>query len=92
MSIPAALVADIGGTKATFAIADLATLQLSCVRSYPCRNFSSPEAVFTGYRSDIGSVPGLAAIAVAGPVAEGRVRMTNLDWVIGPQRVFSLAC
>lgn len=82
MSGGAAVVADIGGTKGRFAIADLESLRLSCVRSYSCAHFASPEAVFTGYRRDAGELPSLAAIAVAGPVAGGRVRMSNLDWEI----------
>ena len=82
MSGGAAVVADIGGTKGRFAIADLESLRLSCVRSSSCAHFASPEAVFTGYRRDAGELPSLAAIAVAGPVAGGRVRMSNLDWEI----------
>ena len=36
-----ALVADIGGTNARFALADLETLELSEIRQFPCAEHAS---------------------------------------------------
>jgi glucokinase len=80
-----ALVADIGGTNARFALADPATGRLARVESAPCARFSGPEAALEAYLAALPQRPARAAIAVAGPVVGGAARLTNLGWRIGPE-------
>lgn len=75
-----ALVADIGGTNARLAIADLDTLQLANPVSLRREGFPSLEAVAHSYLRDAAERPRMAAIAVAGPVVGETIRLTNSPW------------
>lgn len=75
-----ALVADIGGTHARFAIADIDELTISHFVSLECRMFSSLRAAIEAYMASIPYRPGMAAFALAAPVDVDEVKMTNLDW------------
>ncbi len=71
------LVGDIGGTHARLALAD-ASLVLSEVRSYPSPNFDSAAQLVERFCRDTGinDLQGVC-LAIAGPVAAGRGRLTN---------------
>ena len=80
-----ALIGDIGGTNARFALhdgdrwRDTATL--------PSSAFGSLEAAVEAYLAGALAATGAArpwrgCLAVAGPVADGVVRVTNLPWVV----------
>jgi len=75
-----ALVADIGGTNARFAVANLDSLALSDVKIAPSRSFASLPAAARAYVSQLASVPTLACFALAGPITGDTVRLTNLAW------------
>lgn len=75
-----ALVADIGGTNARFALADLATLELSEIRQVLCADHPSLEAALGEYLGRLRDPPDQAAIAVAGPVAGANIKLTNSTW------------
>jgi glucokinase len=79
----AALVADIGGTNARFAIADLGTLQLSSRGSFRCAEFPSLQAAAAAYLADFSKRPRAAALAVAAPVLGETVQFTNSSWSFG---------
>lgn len=75
------LVADVGGTNTRVALADGARLLPETVRKYPNANFAGLETVLRTYIADEGDVDcSAAAVAVAGPVRDGRGELTNLDW------------
>ena len=74
------LVADVGGTNARFAIADLATLALSAVEEFQCARHSSLVEAMLAYLDRIDDPPAEAALAVAGPVVGERVSLTNSAW------------
>lgn len=80
------LVGDIGGTKALLALFDEAGAVFE--RRYACAGFGSFAQMLERFRADaraaMGAEPevGSASLGVAGPVSSGRVRLTNLDWVI----------
>jgi glucokinase len=78
-----ALVADIGGTNARLAIADLATLKVSGAASFRCADFPSLEAVAAAFLSAVPERPAAAAFAVAAPVVGDRIRLTNSPWSFG---------
>lgn len=87
MTVLRALVADVGGTKIDFAIAEaprgpqaparIAIARTSRVASAAQSSFESAVTTFlAGERVDV------AVLAVAGPVANGQSQLTNLPWLI----------
>lgn len=82
------LTADVGGTNVRFGVVNhngagnsppLITEQMI----YPCATFESIDVAVERYRKDIDKpLPGIACVAVAGPVKNNHVRMTNRDWMI----------
>ena len=77
-----ALVADIGGTNARFALADLdAPLPtLQHVLSLVAAGFASLQHAAEHYLAQVQQAPRTAAIAVACPVRDDAVRLTNRAW------------
>jgi glucokinase len=74
------VVADIGGTNARFAVADLGTLELSEPRYFICSDHPTLAATTRAYLDTIARPPTFAAIAVVAPVAEEKIRLTNSAW------------
>lgn len=77
-----ALVADIGGTNARFAVADLTTLDLSDIRQVRCAEHPNLEAALGEYLGGLSAHPDRAAIAVAGPVTGAEINLTNSNWSV----------
>lgn len=75
-----ALVADIGGTNARFAVADLESLALSNVLHVPCATHPSLAGAMLDYLKGLRQPPLHAAIAVAAPVTGEEIRLTNSPW------------
>jgi glucokinase len=77
-----ALIADIGGTNARFALTDTqtATPVLREQRSLPAAEFASLQHAAEHYLDVVGVRPTRAAIAVACPVSGDEVRLTNRAW------------
>jgi glucokinase len=75
-----ALVADIGGTNARFALADLATLELTAVRSFLNADHASLSAAIRFYLQDVGETVAHAGLAVAAPLLDDKVQLTNAPW------------
>ena len=81
LGLPAtALVADLGGTNARFAIAELATLGISQVMQFPCTSHRGPDAAIRSYLDQVGARPTHACIAVAAPVMGEEIVFTNSPW------------
>ena len=77
-----AMVADIGGTNARFALTDLAAPQPQLLQQQSLRNaeFASLQHAAEHYLAQVGEKPGRAAIAVACPVGSDEIRLTNRAW------------
>ncbi|MBU1375363.1 MAG: glucokinase [Alphaproteobacteria bacterium] len=75
------LVGDVGGTNARFALVD-AQGHIRNPRSFPCKDYASLDAIVAEYiETTVGKKrPPKAVIAVAGPVMDGEIEFTNLDW------------
>ena len=79
--IPAhALVADIGGTNARFAIADLAALRLRDIRTFPTAEHATLADAMRVYLKDAPEKVDHAGLAVAAPLREDTVKFTNAAW------------
>jgi glucokinase len=76
---------DLGATKTLFALAERAgtTVRLHRERRYEDDAFATFEAMAARYLEEAGAaaVQGVC-IGAAGPVAAGRVRLTNRDWTL----------
>ena len=78
-----ALLADIGGTNARFALADTAAvnpLLAETIRDYRVKDFDSLAAAASCYQAELGVRAAGACFAVAGRVDGDSVRMTNHHW------------
>ncbi|MBW8851827.1 MAG: glucokinase [Xanthomonadales bacterium] len=77
-----ALIADIGGTNARFALTDLSAPVAEVLepRSLEAARFASLQHAAEHYLDGIGARPRRAAIAVASPVNGEEIRLTNRAW------------
>ena len=77
------LVGDVGGTHARFALVD-AQGHVRNARTFLAREYASLNDVVAEYiQTTVGKKrPPRAVIAVAGPVLDGEIEFTNLDWVV----------
>lgn len=77
------LVSDVGGTNVRFARADAAG-ELTAIRSLTTSSAASFTAALARYLAETGGLEACTgcAIGAAGPVEDGRVALTNLDWTI----------
>lgn len=76
------LLGDIGGTNARFALADPASDTPRLLESHTLSNadFASLQHAIEHYLDKVGVRPRVAAIAVACPVDEDEIRLTNRAW------------
>jgi glucokinase len=79
-----ALVGDVGGTHARFALIDLATAVpvIREARDLLSHSYGHARDAVAAYLAEttLKTPPAIAVIAVAGPVIDGAVRFTNLGW------------
>lgn len=84
-----ALIADVGGTNARFALTDLgaATPHLLHQRSLRCAEFASLHHAAEHYLDSLQLRPGCAGLAVACPINGDEVRMTNRAWAFSQREL-----
>lgn len=77
------LVGDVGGTHARFALVD-GQGHVRNPRTFRAREYASLAAVMDEYLTTTAGKkrPARAVIAVAGPVLDGEIEFTNLDWQV----------
>lgn len=90
------LAADIGGTRASFAIAEQSAsgTRLIAERQFASRDFADCHALIKAYLAtpEAVAVRGsltAACFAVAGPVAHGAAKLTNLGWQVSTDEIIS---
>ena len=79
------LAGDVGGTKVELALYDFASgkLQLLKDERFPAREYSGLEAVVRAFFEKNGAPQVTAAcFGVPGPVRNGRLKLTNLPWLL----------
>ena len=74
------LVSDTGGTNTRFALYERESHQLSNFRKYPNKDFDSLYAVVSTYLAETSARPDFYCLDLAGPVANGTARLTNINW------------
>jgi glucokinase len=77
------LVGDVGGTNARFALIDTQG-HIRHPRAFACRDYPSLTEIIAEYIDTTAGRkrPPKAVIAVAGPVLDGEIEFTNLDWTV----------
>jgi glucokinase len=77
------LVGDVGGTNARLALVD-SQGHIRNPRTFPCRDYASLADIVAEYIETTAGRkrPPRAVLAVAGPVVDGEIEFTNLDWVV----------
>jgi glucokinase len=78
------LAGDVGGTKTDIAVysPEAGVRAPVADASFPSGDYPSLEAIAREFLTRVDGPVTCAAFAVAGPVLEGRARITNLPWVI----------
>jgi glucokinase len=78
------MVGDIGGTKTELAIFSTETgpYQSLVNETYPSSNYKNLEVIVSQFLQEVDMPVNRACFGVAGPVIEGRAKITNLPWVI----------
>ncbi|ASU83970.1 glucokinase [Nocardiopsis gilva YIM 90087] len=76
------LVADIGGTNARFGLVEASGERPVRVQRMPCAEHADLASAASAYleREGQGARPSAACVAIAGPVAGDRIRLTNASW------------
>jgi glucokinase len=82
-----ALVADIGGTNARFALADLDTLVIADGRTFGGSDFPSLEDAVAAYLDAVNIRPAAAALAIAAPITGDTISFTNSPWLCDRERL-----
>jgi len=82
------LAGDVGGTKTNLALYTIAGdgLRRRIARSFRSYDYPSLEAILEGFLAGRGKIS-LACIGVAGPVAGGKSRLTNLPWSVDGESI-----
>ena len=85
------LVGDLGGTNARFALVEDGGGPPSQIKAYAARDYASPEEAIEAYLKAAGAArPDKVVLAVAGPITDGAMHFTNLDWEVSEARLTSV--
>jgi len=81
------LAGDLGGTKTLMALYGTKDHGYALIREqrFANRDYADFSGIIADFLHDSENYPQVAAFGVAGPIAEGCVRMTNLGWFIDQQ-------
>ena len=85
MPAASAIVADIGGTNARFAVASLDTLQLSEIRQVLCADHPTVAGAAAAYIAGLKQPPPHGAFAVAAPVTGDDIKLHQFLLVLLPR-------
>lgn len=82
MRSPVVLVGDVGGTSVRFALGQKtdAGITLTDIKTSSNPNIQSFSEAVQDYLKQIDAVPDMALFALAGPVRDDEVKLTNRDW------------
>ena len=85
------VVADIGGTHARFAIAEIddgRILSLSTPVTLPTAGHPSFQIAWEIFAEHLGrALPRAAAIAIAAPISSDLIKLTNNPWIVRPSQI-----
>jgi len=82
-----ALVGDVGGTNARLALCDVSNGALSQAKTFSTSEYASLEAVIRAYLDEQQQDIQHGCIAIACPITEDWVEMTNHDWAFSTSKL-----
>ncbi|XYX40790.1 glucokinase [Candidatus Erwinia dacicola] len=82
-----ALVGDVGGTNARLALCDVETGAILQAKTFPTTNYASLEAVIHAYLDKQQQDIKHGCIAIACPITEDWVEMTNHNWAFSTSKM-----
>ncbi|OFC61547.1 glucokinase [Candidatus Erwinia dacicola] len=82
-----ALVGDVGGTNARLALCDVETGAILQAKTFPTTNYASLEAVIHAYLDEQQQDIKHGCIAIACPITEDWVEMTNHNWAFSTSKM-----
>ena len=74
------LAADIGGTNTQICLVNSQSEIVKKTEIYPSQDNPSIESIVSDFLKDVSEKPTRACFAVAGPVLQGKCKITNLPW------------
>ena len=84
------LVADLGGTNIRFGLCKLSSTKVHLIRKHSIRDYESVAHLIKVYLNDVeissDQIAG-CCFAIAGPIVNQKVKMTNSDWLISAQTI-----
>jgi glucokinase len=83
------LAGDIGGTNTRLALVDGDPREPSALEIYPSGEHASLEEIVGAFLAAHPAEPAAASFAIAGPVRDGRVQVTNLAWSVDAESLAS---
>ena len=86
-----ALVADIGGTHARFALSDVEEMTVTHFAAFRTGAFATIGEAIAAYLRSVPFQPAMASIAVAGPVTGALVALSNAAWTFSREEVAEAA-
>jgi glucokinase len=82
------LIGDIGGTNARFALASPEQPGFHDALTLKCADFPSADDAIRHYLGDVSAVtPDIICLAVAGPIIENTVQVTNNHWTLNAAEI-----
>src|SRR4051795_5592344 len=81
------LAGDIGGTHTRLALFDGDPHEPLALTTYPSRNHAGLEEIVAAFLAEHPAEIDCACFDVAGPVRNGRVKTTNLPWIVDARQV-----
>jgi glucokinase len=83
------LAGDIGGTKTAVALVEIGERNISIRRfeRYLSADFEALEEILEDFLASERRPPSVAGFGVAGPVRDGRAKVTKLPWIIDERRL-----
>jgi glucokinase len=81
------LAGDIGGTHTRMALFDGDPHEPLVLAIYPSREHAGPEEIVAEFLAEHPAAVDCACFDVAGPVRNGRVKTTNLPWIVDARQV-----
>jgi glucokinase len=84
------LAGDVGGTKVHLALYEFENCELAHIRDekFPAQEYQGLEVIARKFLADSGNPEVTAAcFGVPGPVREGRLKLTNLPWVLDSEEL-----
>lgn len=76
------LAGDVGGTNSRIAVLETDGYQILAEEVYPSDRHDGLGSVIARFNSDVNTPFDAACFGLAGPVEDGRVKTTNLPWVV----------